>query len=169
MNEQTDKEQSLSARLRAAGRDERLSTGALYLEAADALDALTEPRGTFACSVCGVDTPHWHDVDAVNSERVERRAFETAYTELARAHPDIRVSGWGHGFARRQEKDAPDPVAYPNIIKGWYDRWDTDSFAPLVGEYKNPVIQALWRLWLRSANERTPPSATLALSDPSPK
>lgn len=122
-----------------------------------------EPRGTFACSVCGQDTPHWHDIDTVNAERVIERvvrpSFEKAYTELAWAFPDVRVSGWGWGFQRRQEKDAPDPVAHPSIIPGWYDRWPDDSTAPAKGEYKNPVIQALWRLWLRGGERVVTPSS----------
>lgn len=133
----------------------------LEAEKAVSSSGTAQAQGTFACSVCGKDTPHWHDIDVVNRERVIERvvrpAFEQAYTELARAFPDIRVSGWVGGFQRRQEKDAPDPVAHPSIILGWYDRWPDDAPAPRKGEYKNPVIQSLWRLWLRAGSKSSRP------------
>lgn len=39
---------------------------------------MTDSQGTYECSYCGVATPHNHDVDAVNKERVMRYAFENA-------------------------------------------------------------------------------------------
>lgn len=108
--------------------------------------------GTYACPVCGVDTPHWHDTDAVNRlrviEAVVRPAFEKRYAELAQHMEAIRVNGYGWGFQRRQERKERDPALPSHVIPGWNDRWDTDGHHPAVGEYKNPTVEGLWLLWM---------------------
>lgn len=95
-----------------------------------------ELQGTFACSVCGVAEPHWHDVALINRRRVEegvlRPRFENILHNLMQGgepYKELRLSGYGNPIFWNKRRSTP-TIETP-------------------GEYLDQKAEALWQFFLR--------------------
>lgn len=95
-----------------------------------------ELQGTFACSVCGVAEPHWHDVALINRRRVEegvlRPAFESALFDLMPRMQELRVSAYGMRHK-----------CFQKLGTG-------RETLELPKEYFDAKVEAMWQLFLRA-------------------
>ncbi|WP_152621380.1 hypothetical protein [Bradyrhizobium japonicum] len=92
-----------------------------------------ESVGTFACDICGKDTPHAHDLKEVEIERYARPAFETVLAKWLNMYipPERRRRGEMLGIVGWELKPPRNPGRdSPNYI----DRW----------------VEALWVFWLEA-------------------
>ena len=51
-----------------------------------------EPQGTFACPICGIDTPHWHSDEQTSAYREDQIYRDDGWTSAAHQQPKNR--GW---------------------------------------------------------------------------
>lgn len=96
-----------------------------------------ELQGTFACSVCGVAEPHYHDIAYINKRRVEEAVLRPRFEQLlhnlmqgGQPFSELRVSGWGN------------PVF-------WSKRWETPTIETPAA-YRDAKAEALWQFFLRT-------------------
>ena len=95
----------------------------------------SEARGTFACPICGVETPHGHTDWEIREPKL-RRAFEDLY---ARKVGGLELDYPGSSTGKFVGADAR---MEPLRVSGYGLRWmwsqrTTDG-------YREPKIQALW-------------------------
>lgn len=91
-------------------------------------DENPEPRGTFRCDVCGLETPHAHTPWEVEQERKARPAFEELlayHTTDSDGHARV-IKPWrsvGPHSQYTRMTDAALPEKWYWFNAGWYAKW----------------------------------------------
>lgn len=127
------------------------------------------PRGSAACWLCGIDSPHSHRDYEVANER-ERPKFEAAMRSILKVNPFFRnlITGNSMGTTPQEGWGDGPMQSYPEAF-GWgvFDKQKTfggdDAYglghwahrASYRAPYHNEGVECLWQLW-RLAMESKP-------------